>query len=96
MKNNILHYRLMLILIFVNVIQSNFLHSQEIFIPPLLEGQNAPQNTNGIYNALGQLVKTVELFNPYEEISIGDLSTGIYIIKTKIEGVDYVNKIIKQ
>lgn len=49
-----------------------------------------------IYNASGQLIQSKLLSNPREEISIGDLPTGIYILKARINGVDYVNKIVKQ
>ena len=47
-----------------------------------------------VYNALGQLVKTVRDIN---EISVADLSHGIYLLRiTDMNGMVYTDKITKQ
>ena len=71
----------------------------EIFIYPnpakekvTIEGVEATEVK--VYNAIGQLVKTVRNTN---EISVADLPQGVYMLRiTDAEGIVYTNKITKR
>jgi hypothetical protein len=49
-----------------------------------------------IFDLLGNRVKNIDVNNNFSVISLGDLSTGIYILKTSIQGSTNTMKIVKQ
>ena len=54
---------------------------------------NKKVNSISVYNAAGQLVKTVENTNT---VNMNTLSAGVYVVKTDVEGKTETSKVIKK
>ena len=59
----------------------------------LTVSSNKKVNTISVYNAAGQLVKTVENTNT---VNMSNLSAGVYVVKTEVEGKTETSKVIKK
>ncbi len=57
---------------------------------------NSSINRVEVYNMFGSLVKTIAINNSRTSINLSDLTSGIYILKTEIEGNFNSVKFIKQ
>lgn len=75
------------------VFRGTDLHAQEIFIPPVIEGEPLEQNTHGIYENIGQIIDTDKKAAPQLKYYTLNVNPGLYFFDEK---VSYLQAIITE